>query len=153
MEFKVDYLSLYGMDTTPFYGDPSQSYMVIDDCSWNLDFFRLWVNEDIINKIVGIPPPHSLAGPDRIIWGNFDKIFFSQKYGSRHLAARLVPSKNLIHLTTNGSVRIDDDFATIGGFVCDHNGEWIFGFNRCLGMCTVVDAELWGVLDGLKLTL
>ncbi|MBA0582142.1 hypothetical protein Gorai_024293 [Gossypium raimondii] len=51
------------------------------------------------------------------------------------------------------SFRIDDDFATAGGFVCDHNGEWIFGFNRYLGMCTVVDAELWGILDGLKLTL
>ncbi|MBA0820368.1 hypothetical protein Gohar_022194 [Gossypium harknessii] len=59
----------------------------------------------------------------------------------------------IIKVFFNGSVRIDDGFAAAGGFVCDHNGEWIFGFNRYLGMCTVVDAELWGILDGLKLTL
>ncbi|MBA0635926.1 hypothetical protein Godav_022259, partial [Gossypium davidsonii] len=36
---------------------------------------------------------------------------------------------------------------TAGGIVRDSNGKWIFGFCRYLGCCTVLDAELWGILD------
>ncbi|MBA0671524.1 hypothetical protein Goklo_028954, partial [Gossypium klotzschianum] len=34
----------------------------------NLDLFRAWVPEVIINRIVIIPPPHPNFGSDRIIW-------------------------------------------------------------------------------------
>ncbi|MFQ6670395.1 hypothetical protein Gotur_035333, partial [Gossypium turneri] len=37
--------------------------------------------------------------------------------------------------------------------VCDQNGRWIIRFSKYLGNCTVTDAELWGILDGLKLIL
>ncbi|MBA0874214.1 hypothetical protein Goshw_013595, partial [Gossypium schwendimanii] len=30
-------------------------------------------------------------------------------------------------------------------------GEWIFGYNRHVGKCSVFDVELWGILDGLVL--
>ncbi|KAH1129507.1 hypothetical protein J1N35_000885 [Gossypium stocksii] len=43
------------------------SNMITNDDSWNLNFFWLWVTEEIINKIVEIPPLHSSSGPDRII--------------------------------------------------------------------------------------
>ncbi|XP_012487975.1 uncharacterized protein LOC105801186 [Gossypium raimondii] len=42
--------------------------MVNSDGSWNLDLFHAWVPEDIINRIISIPPPHPDSGPDRIIW-------------------------------------------------------------------------------------
>ncbi|KAG8489106.1 hypothetical protein CXB51_017021 [Gossypium anomalum] len=42
-------------------------------------FFRLWVTEEIINKIVGIPRPHSSSGPDRIILGGTSTGSFSLK--------------------------------------------------------------------------
>ncbi|MBA0854388.1 hypothetical protein Goshw_029875, partial [Gossypium schwendimanii] len=29
------------------------------------------------------------------------------------------------------------------------DGLWIAGYNRYLGFCSVFDAELWGILDGL----
>ncbi|MBA0654386.1 hypothetical protein Goklo_021400, partial [Gossypium klotzschianum] len=48
---------------------------------------------------------------------------------------------------------IEDDFAAAGGIVRDSNGKWIFGFCRYLGCCTVLDAELWGILDGLNLIM
>ncbi|KAG8480635.1 hypothetical protein CXB51_025245 [Gossypium anomalum] len=56
-------------------------------------------------------------------------------------------------LISDGLVGLGDDFAAAGGFVCDHNGGWIIGFCRYLGNCTVVEAELWGILDGLNLLL
>ncbi|MBA0681687.1 hypothetical protein Goari_023472 [Gossypium aridum] len=63
------------------------------------------------------------------------------------------PAKNCVHLTTDGFVRNEDSFFAARGFVCNHNEDCIFDFSRYLGMCMVVDAELWGILDGLKLTL
>ncbi|XP_016721120.2 uncharacterized protein [Gossypium hirsutum] len=35
------------------------------------------------------------------------------------------------------------------GIVRNRNGEWIIGFNRLLESCSVFEAELWGILDGL----
>ncbi|KAK5771112.1 hypothetical protein PVK06_047287 [Gossypium arboreum] len=36
-----------------------------------------------------------------------------------------------------------------GGVIRDNKGEWILGYNRFLGECSIAIAELWGVLDGL----
>ncbi|KAA3476435.1 Retrovirus-related Pol polyprotein LINE-1 [Gossypium australe] len=35
------------------------------DESWNLDMFRVWLPEDVICRIISIPPPHPNSGPDR----------------------------------------------------------------------------------------
>ncbi|MBA0767067.1 hypothetical protein Gotri_016029 [Gossypium trilobum] len=42
--------------------------MVNLDRSWNLDLFRVWVIEDVINRITSIPPPHPDSGSDKVIW-------------------------------------------------------------------------------------
>ncbi|MBA0625506.1 hypothetical protein Godav_010696, partial [Gossypium davidsonii] len=41
--------------------------------------------------------------------------------------------------------------ATTGGVVWDGTSDWVIGYNRFLGNCLIFDAELWGILDGLKL--
>ncbi|MBA0776954.1 hypothetical protein Gotri_011886 [Gossypium trilobum] len=33
----------------------------------------------------------------------------------------------------------------------DGTGDWVIGYNRFLGNCSIFDAELWDILDGLKL--
>ncbi|MBA0798002.1 hypothetical protein Gohar_008641 [Gossypium harknessii] len=40
-----------------------------------------------------------------------------------------------------------------GGLLRDRNKTWIVGFTRYLGNCKVIDSELWGILDGLQITL
>ncbi|MBA0692205.1 hypothetical protein Goari_009783, partial [Gossypium aridum] len=52
-----------------------------------------------------------------------------------------------------GSVRFNKGFAIDGGCVRDYNGERIIGFARYLDNCTVLEAELWGILDWLNLIL
>ncbi|MBA0646393.1 hypothetical protein Goklo_014364, partial [Gossypium klotzschianum] len=37
------------------------------------------------------------------------------------------------------------------GVIRDGKGNWILGYNRFLGKCSVVVAKLWGILDGLLL--
>ncbi|MBA0783897.1 hypothetical protein Gotri_001539 [Gossypium trilobum] len=55
------------------------SSMVAGDKSWNLDLFRLWVSEETINKIAGVPPPHPFSDPDKITWGATSTGSFSLK--------------------------------------------------------------------------
>ncbi|MBA0798179.1 hypothetical protein Gohar_008795 [Gossypium harknessii] len=49
--------------------------------------------------------------------------------------------------------RLEDGFATTEGIVHDHSGQWILGYNRFLGSCSVFEAELWGILDGLSILI
>ncbi|KAG8490303.1 hypothetical protein CXB51_015481 [Gossypium anomalum] len=53
-------------------------------------------------------------------------------------------------LNTDGSVRQEEGFVAVGGLVRDQNGRWIMGYGRYLGNCTVTEAELWGLMDGLN---
>lgn len=46
---------------------------------------------------------------------------------------------------------MDSENAAVGGVLCDGKGEWILGYNKYLGRSSTFDAELWGILDGLKL--
>ncbi|KAK5835475.1 hypothetical protein PVK06_011164 [Gossypium arboreum] len=65
---KVGPLSKKIVCTTNLDMDCPLSDMVTENGDWNLDFFRLWLSEDIIQKIVRIPPPQSNSGSDIIIW-------------------------------------------------------------------------------------
>ncbi|MBA0880715.1 hypothetical protein Goshw_027107, partial [Gossypium schwendimanii] len=42
-------------------------------------------------------------------------------------------------------------FAAAGGCVRDHKGDWIMGIVRYLDNCSVLETELWGILDQLNL--
>lgn len=48
-------------------------------------------------------------------------------------------------------MQLDTGLATVGGIVRDKDGNRIAGFHRFLGKCSVFDADLWDILDGLKL--
>lgn len=54
-------------------------------------------------------------------------------------------------LNINGAVQLQSDNAAAGGAIRDVNGDWIFGHNRYLGNCSIFYAELWRILEGLKL--
>ncbi|MBA0575382.1 hypothetical protein Golob_024045 [Gossypium lobatum] len=56
-----------------------------------------------------------------------------------------------IFLNTDGVVQLESGNATARGVVHDANGDWIFGYNRRLGKCSIFNAELWGILEGLGL--
>ncbi|KAA3474605.1 RNA-directed DNA polymerase (Reverse transcriptase) [Gossypium australe] len=80
-----------------------------------------------------------------------DEIFsFHRARG--HLHSLPLPS-NWVSLNTDGSVKFDEGFAASGGCVRDYNSEWIIEFAKYLGNYIVLEAELWGILDGLNLIL
>lgn len=59
--------------------------MIIEDGSWNLDLFRVWLPEDVVQRIRAIPPPSSSDGPDKITWCHTSFGSFSVKSAYRAL--------------------------------------------------------------------
>ncbi|KAH1031126.1 hypothetical protein J1N35_043300 [Gossypium stocksii] len=51
----------------------------------------------------------------------------------------------------NTSLRLDTGNASAGAVARDMNGQWLFGFNKFLGKCSIFDAELWGIFEGFKI--
>lgn len=58
-----------------------------------------------------------------------------------------------VRLNTNGLVRSEDELAAAEGLLHDQNGEWIIGFSRYLGNCTILDYKLCDIFNGVKLVL
>lgn len=50
---------------------------------------------------------------------------------------------------TDGVVNTVSGLSTAGGVLWD--GNWILGYNCFLGMCSIVDAKLWDILNGLHI--
>lgn len=40
--------------------------------------------------------------------------------------------------------------ASCGGILRNHLGEWIGGYMKIIGECSIVEAEAWGILLGLR---
>ncbi|KAH1079972.1 hypothetical protein J1N35_019733 [Gossypium stocksii] len=55
-------------------------------------------------------------------------------------------TKERVYLNIDGAVQLDSGLVATGGLVRDKEGNWIVGFHRFLGNCSVFDAELWGKL-------
>ncbi|MBA0873333.1 hypothetical protein Goshw_000925, partial [Gossypium schwendimanii] len=60
-------------------------------------------------------------------------------------------SEKWLLMNTDGAVQLQYGNAVAEEIVRDETGDWVFGYNRYLGKCSIFDAELWGILEGLKL--
>ncbi|MBA0656995.1 hypothetical protein Goklo_009311, partial [Gossypium klotzschianum] len=50
-----------------------------------------------------------------------------------------------VHLFIDGVVANDNGHVSAGGVIRYHHGNWILGFTRYLGRCSIFEAELWGI--------
>ncbi|GMJ08303.1 hypothetical protein HRI_004499500 [Hibiscus trionum] len=48
---------------------------------------------------------------------------------------------------SDGAMRSHDNMVAASGLIRDSRGNWIFGFTRSLGRCSILVAELWVVHD------
>ncbi|KAH1047349.1 hypothetical protein J1N35_038133 [Gossypium stocksii] len=67
--------------------------------------------------------------------------------------SRLILAGNWIKLNMDGAVWVDSGFTTAGGVMHDMKENWILEFNRFLGVCSVLEAKLWGIFKSLSLLL
>lgn len=99
--------------------------------------------------------------PTKIIWWWVDlinKAFESlgsknENRGNSDLLYIRWKTPNLGWIKVNTGVTMDPCSSSVacGGFLRDSNGIWKRGFAKKLGRCSIFKAELWGILEGLKL--
>ncbi|KAH1039749.1 hypothetical protein J1N35_041492 [Gossypium stocksii] len=63
--------------------------MVKEEGLWNLELFRVWLLEDLMEQFTIIPPPHHLASPNRIAWMGTSLGSFSIKSSYRKIEESL----------------------------------------------------------------
>lgn len=39
----------------------------------------------------------------------------------------------------------------MGGVIRDQVGNWLLGYSRHLGSCSILEAELWGIFEGINM--
>lgn len=62
----------------------------------------------------------------------------------------LLPRPGEVSLNCDGSVISAGVHAAYGGILRDDSGNFLFGFAMKLGSCSILAAELWGILHGLR---
>ncbi|KAK8478191.1 hypothetical protein V6N11_020183 [Hibiscus sabdariffa] len=60
------------------------------------------------------------------------------------------PSPTWVKINVDGAVHPSTSAAAIGGICRSDSGEWIFGFSRRIGCCSILNAELWVIFYGLQ---
>ncbi|KAE8726086.1 hypothetical protein F3Y22_tig00007889pilonHSYRG00001 [Hibiscus syriacus] len=60
------------------------------------------------------------------------------------------PPPGWLKLNTNGAVDRSNGFVSCEGVIRDENGKRKIGFHKATKACSVLQAKLWGVLEGLK---
>ncbi|KAK8985639.1 hypothetical protein V6N11_068887 [Hibiscus sabdariffa] len=53
-------------------------------------------------------------------------------------------------LNVDGAVSSVNGTGSIGGLLRDHEGTWLYGFQKGIGMCNSLHVELWAIFTGLE---
>jgi ribonuclease HI len=61
------------------------------------------------------------------------------------------PGNGWIKCNTDGALIAQNHQAGCGGVFRDESGSWLGGFARMIGNCSVLMAELWGILSALQM--
>ncbi|KAK5772878.1 hypothetical protein PVK06_049178 [Gossypium arboreum] len=100
--------------------------------------------EDVIHILRDCP-----AAKD--VWSQFYSTSQVDSSVGTEITSEAHLSEEQVYINTDGAVHLDSSFAAARGVVRDKSGNWITGFHRFLGKFSIFDAELWGILGGLKL--
>ncbi|KAK0580349.1 hypothetical protein LWI29_000920 [Acer saccharum] len=61
------------------------------------------------------------------------------------------PPQDWVKINVDGSRNPVEGSIAAGGVIRDHKKKWLYGFALNKGLGSVIEAELWGALEGLKL--
>ncbi|KAK9013943.1 hypothetical protein V6N11_005118 [Hibiscus sabdariffa] len=59
------------------------------------------------------------------------------------------PPEEWCKLNCDEAVVTSSGYSTCGGVIRNAAGDWLIGFSRKLGICSVIESELWGIYEGL----
>ncbi|RYR08369.1 hypothetical protein Ahy_B05g076024 [Arachis hypogaea] len=72
---------------------------------------------------------------------------------NRELIRWFPPNEDAIKMNVDGSFFSHTRNASCGGLFCNHLGRFVTGFSCNLGGCSIMQAELWGIIKGLQIAV
>ncbi|KAA3475886.1 RNA-directed DNA polymerase (Reverse transcriptase) [Gossypium australe] len=150
-----------------FFSAPLQDWLIFNLCfheslqgsdlTWSKLFgtiaWRIWKNRNLL-IFQNISWTASEVVQVSNCWARqYDSTRGVSKIAQQEASTTNTPGDNWVHLSTDGAVNNISGAAAAGGVARDHEGNWILGFNRFLGNCTPIEAEFWGILDGILILL
>ncbi|GAU16889.1 hypothetical protein TSUD_368390 [Trifolium subterraneum] len=140
--------------------------LVDDNGCWNFDLLRTWLPHNIISKMYALLPPQNDGDTETRVWSGTDNDQFSIASAYKlnretHDETRLRPihpwryildchlqyittNVNNIALSTRQQMEVDIAWQ-------QPEAGWVVLNTDDTGICSAYLAELWGVLDGLRL--
>ncbi|KAK0573128.1 hypothetical protein LWI29_003364 [Acer saccharum] len=61
------------------------------------------------------------------------------------------PPLDWVKLNVDGRLNPDLNSIAVGGIIRDNEKNWLMGFALNKGLGSIIEAELWGIFEGLKL--
>ncbi|KAK5775092.1 hypothetical protein PVK06_042959 [Gossypium arboreum] len=118
-------------------------------CLFGIILWRIWKNWNLtIFQGTGLNPKDIINAS--YSWAKHFLYSFNDGMNLQlqQLSVRQTPGK-YVFLNTDGAIHSVSGLSAAGGMLSNSKGEWILGFTRFLGKCSVATAKLWGLLDGL----
>ncbi|MBA0778213.1 hypothetical protein Gotri_006107, partial [Gossypium trilobum] len=82
------------------------------------------------------------------LWKNHNLFVFQAKFW---WPSDIVKVLKRLFLNSDSAVQLELGNTTSRGVIRNKNGDWVSGYNRYLGKCSIFYVKLWGILEGLKL--
>ncbi|KAK0586532.1 hypothetical protein LWI29_008529 [Acer saccharum] len=125
------------------------NYLLFSVSLW---FLWKWRCEFIFNPDFQVP-----SSPGQIIWRYVDDWVKANAAVDNSNARKSCliswspPVSEWVKLNVDGSANLELNSIAAGGVVRDHRKLWQVGFAMKIGTGSVLEAELWGILEGLNL--
>ncbi|KAG8490243.1 hypothetical protein CXB51_015601 [Gossypium anomalum] len=71
----------------------------------------------------------------------------------QRLGFTIISDISWVFLSTDGALVRDSRYADIRGVARDHDRNWIVGYSHFLGVCSLFEAEVWAILNGILILL
>ncbi|KAL1152668.1 hypothetical protein V6Z11_A09G125900 [Gossypium hirsutum] len=122
-------------------------------CLFGIVAWRLWKNRNLfIFQYINWSASETIKS--FLSWAlHFEPFFIEAKTTVSNHGVHHHLADNWAHLFTDGAVARDSGNAAARSVIRDRSGNWILGFTHYLGRCSPLEAELWGILDGILVSL
>ncbi|KAK5786060.1 hypothetical protein PVK06_040687 [Gossypium arboreum] len=133
--------------------DKVQDKEITWSCLFGIIAWRIWKNRNLfIFQNINWTAYEIIKASTS--WGqHFETFLFGDKSTTSNPVTSQHCAENWVHLFSDGAVARESGNASAGGVVRDQEGNWILGYTYYLGRCSPLKAELWGILDGIHISL
>ena len=124
---------------------------------WSMGVWHLWYWRNVMVHNRGFRRPIRPAEIIKQELSNFDQGIsllhphITEQHQNNNLIIWEKPTENWTKLNCDGSLKTHPYRAGCGGLLRNSNGSWIHGFYRHLGHCSILKAEAWAVLEGVRM--